>query len=55
MNYIVYTFPWDENNGGVIFMHNLVHELNQLGQNALLWKAEPIYPCLLYTSPSPRD
>ena len=42
-NYIVYTFPWDENNGGVIFMHNLVHELNRLGERALLWKAAPFY------------
>jgi hypothetical protein len=42
-NYIVYTFSWDENNGGVIFMHNLVHELNRLGERALLWKAAPIY------------
>jgi hypothetical protein len=42
-NYIVYTFPWNENNGGVIFMHNLVHELNQIGERAFLWKAAPIY------------
>jgi len=42
-NYIIYTFPWDENNGGVIFMHNLVHELNQMGERAFLWKAAPIY------------
>jgi len=42
-NYIVYTFPWNENNGGVIFMHNLVHELNRMGERAFLWKAAPIY------------
>lgn len=24
-------------------MHNLVHELNQMGERAFLWKAEPIY------------
>ena len=42
-NFIVYTFPWDENNGGVIFMHNLVHELNQMGEQAFLWKAGPVY------------
>lgn len=42
-NYIAYTFSWDENNGGVIFMHNLVHELNRLGERAVLWKAAPIY------------
>lgn len=42
-NYIVYTFSWNENNGGVIFMHNLVHELNRMGERALLWKAAPLY------------
>lgn len=42
-DYIVYTFSWDENNGGVIFMHNLVHELNRMGERAFLWKAAPIY------------
>lgn len=42
-NYIVYTFPWNENNGGVIFMHHLVHELNRLGERAFLWKAKPVY------------
>lgn len=42
-NYIIYTFPWNENNGGVIFMHNLVHELNRMGERAFLWKGAPIY------------
>ena len=42
-NYIVYTFSWNENNGGVIFMHNLVHELNRMGERAFLWKAAPVY------------
>lgn len=42
-NFIVYTFPWDENNGGVIFMHNLVHELNRMGERAFLWKAAPFF------------
>ncbi|WP_371061288.1 hypothetical protein [Rhodosalinus sp. 5P4] len=42
-NYIVYTFSWNENNGGVIFMHNLVHELNRMGERAFPWKAAPIY------------
>jgi|TARA_B100000378_G_scaffold194847_1_gene158621 hypothetical protein len=42
-NYIIYTFPWDENIGGVIFMHNLVHELNRMGERAFLWKGAPIY------------
>ncbi len=42
-NYIIYTFPWHEDNGGVIFMHNLAHELNRMGERALLWKARPIF------------
>ena len=42
-NYIIYTFPWNENNGGVIFMHHLVHELNRLGERAFIWKAKPFY------------
>lgn len=42
-NYLIYTFPWDENVGGIIFMHNLVHELNASGEKALLWKAGPVY------------
>jgi hypothetical protein len=47
-NYIIYTFPWDDNNGGVIFMHNLAHELNQMGEKAFLWSASPIYKQGLY-------
>lgn len=42
-NYIIYTFPWDENIGGAIFMHHLAHELNRLGERAFLWKAAPVY------------
>lgn len=42
-NYIVYTFSWNEGKGGIIFMHNLVHELNRMGERALLWKSAPIY------------
>lgn len=42
-NFIVYTFPWDENIGGVIFMHNLVHELNRMGECAFLYNAASIY------------
>ena len=43
-NYIVVTWPWSETNGGVIFMHNLVHELNRMGERAFLWRVGPIVP-----------
>lgn len=42
-NFIIYTFPWNENSGGVIFMHHLAHELNNLGERAFLFQAGPIY------------
>ncbi len=42
-NYIVYTFSWNEDKGGVIFMHHLVDELNRMGERAFLWPADPIY------------
>jgi len=41
-NYIIYTWPWSEGSGGIIFMHHLAHELNQLGERALLWRTGPI-------------
>lgn len=41
-NYIVYTWPWSENKGGVIFMHQLVHELNRQGERAFLWRVGQI-------------
>lgn len=41
-NYIIVTWPWSETNGGVIFLHQLVHTLNQLGETALLWRIGPI-------------
>lgn len=41
-NYIVYTWPFSEDNGGVIFMHRLVHELNRMGERALVTRAGPI-------------
>lgn len=43
-NYIIYTWPWSETNGGVMFMHHLAHELNQMGERALLWRIGPIIP-----------
>lgn len=41
-NYIVYTWPWSETNGGVIFTHQLVHELNRMGERAFLRRVGPI-------------
>lgn len=41
-NYIVYTWPWSENSGGIMFMHHLVDELNRLGERAFLWRTGPI-------------
>lgn len=40
-NYIVYAPAFDENVGGIIFLHELVNTLNQLGERALLWPAAP--------------
>lgn len=41
-NFIIYTFPWSETSGGIIFTHQLVHELNQMGEQAFLWRTGPI-------------
>lgn len=41
-NYIIVAPPYGENNGGAIFLHNLVHELNIAGEQALLWPMGPI-------------
>lgn len=35
--YIVYAPHFDETSGGSIFLHLLVHRLNELGETALLW------------------
>lgn len=43
-NYIIYTWPWSEDKGGVMFMHQLAHELNEQGETALLWRIGPIIP-----------
>ncbi len=42
-NYIIYAPPYNENVGGIIFQHELVHALNQMGERAFLWPAAPIY------------
>lgn len=42
-NYIIYTWPWNENSGGVIFMHNLCHQLNLMGEQAYLRRATSVY------------
>lgn len=36
LKYYVYSPPFDENVGGIIFLHQLVHELNELGEQAYL-------------------
>lgn len=36
-NYIVYAPGFDPDSGGSIFLHQLVHGLNQVGENAFLW------------------
>lgn len=43
-NYIIVTWPWSETKGGVIFLHQLAHTLNELGEKALLWHIGPIVP-----------
>lgn len=37
MKFIIYTYPYDENIGGVIVLHKLGHLLSQLGYDVLLW------------------
>ncbi|MCI5074715.1 hypothetical protein [Oricola sp.] len=36
-NYIVYASSYDPDGGGSIFLHQLVHALNSLGEEAYLW------------------
>lgn len=38
INYIVYAPSFDENVGGNIFQHELVHALNQSGEDARIWR-----------------
>lgn len=40
--YIVLSWPYNENSGGVIFQHKLVDELNRLGERAFLRRTCPI-------------
>jgi len=40
--YIVYAPSYNANNGGCIFLHQLVHNLNNMGERALLWPMQPI-------------
>lgn len=44
MRYIVSAPSYDENNGGAIFLHLLVHSLNRLGETAHVWAQPDIYP-----------
>lgn len=43
-NYIVLSYPWHEDKGGIIFQHHLVHQLNRMGERAFLWRMGPIVP-----------
>lgn len=43
ITYIVYAPSYDENSGGTIFLHELAHALNRLGERALLWPMAPIF------------
>lgn len=40
-NYIIVTPAFSENNGGALFLHHLAHELNCMGERALLWRSRP--------------
>lgn len=42
-NYIIYAPAYNENVGGIIFQHELVHMLNRMGERAFLWPAAGIY------------
>ena len=43
LKYIVYTSSFDPDSGGSIFMHELAHTLNELGEEAYLWPMAPLY------------
>lgn len=43
LKYVVYAASFDPNSGGAIFMHELVHALNELGECALLWPMAPVF------------
>lgn len=40
--YIIYTWPYNENSGGIIFEHRLADELNRLGERAFVRRSRPI-------------
>lgn len=39
LKYVVYAPPFSEDVGGIIFLHQLVHTLNEMGERAYLWPA----------------
>lgn len=43
LHYIVNAPSFDPNSGGTIFLHELAHALNELGETASLWPMKPIY------------
>ncbi len=43
LRYIIVAPSFDEDIGGIIFQHELVHLLRSLGQDAYLWPQGPIY------------
>lgn len=43
VNYVVYAPSYNENSGGTIFLHELVHAINMRGLNAALWPMTDVY------------
>lgn len=43
LKYIVNAPAFNPDSGGTIFMHELAHALNTLGEEAYLWPMEPVY------------
>jgi hypothetical protein len=43
LNYVVYAPGWSPDNGGGMFMHELVNALNRRGERAALWPMAPLY------------
>lgn len=42
-NFIIVAPAFSENSGGGLFLHHLAHELNQIGEHALLWRLKPLW------------
>lgn len=40
-NFIIVAPAFNEDRGGALFLHHLAHELNQMGEQALLWRLKP--------------